>query len=167
MYNYTRWRILGIYNKRAAANTLLFLERAVEKFPSPVQRMQTGRGREFLAVKVQEKLMDYRIKFRPIKPRSPHLNGKVERSQKTDLQEFYSTVSLDDPDLEAKLEKWQFHHNWHRPHGALNGKAPIGKLCGLSDKTPFWDDIEANYDASKERIQEPSYWLDQQLKKLK
>lgn len=28
------------------------------------------------------------IKFRPVKPRSPHLNGKVERSQMTDKIEF-------------------------------------------------------------------------------
>ena len=38
--------------------------------------------------------MAYSIKFRPVKPRSPHLNGKVERSQKTDLEEFYATADL-------------------------------------------------------------------------
>ena len=48
-----------------------------------IQRIQCDRGHEFFAVKVQEKLMKYSIKFRPIKPRSPHLNGKVERSQQT------------------------------------------------------------------------------------
>lgn len=73
----TRWRVLGIYNKRTAANTLLFLERVIEEFPFPIQRIQTDRGREFFGIKVQEKLMEYCIKFRPIKPRSPHLNGKV------------------------------------------------------------------------------------------
>ena len=163
----TRWRILGIYNKRTAANTLLFLDRAIEEFPFPIQRIQTDRGREFFAIKVQEKLMEYCIKFRPIKPHSPHLNGKVERSQKTDMQEFYSTVSLDDPDLENKLKQWQFHYNWHRPSGGLNGKAPIDRLCELSSKTPFWDEVEMNYDVSKERFQEPNYWLDQQIQKLK
>jgi len=163
----TRWRVLGIYNKRTAANTLLFLERVIEEFPFPIQRIQTDRGREFFGIKVQQKLMEYCTKFRPIKPRSPHLNGKVERSQKTDLQEFYSTVSLDDPDLEEKLEQWQFHYNWDRPHGGLNGKAPIDRLHELNSKTPIWDEVEANYDPSRERIQEPNYWLDQQVKKLK
>ncbi len=172
-YQYTaiddcsRWRVLGIYNKRTAANTILFLERVIEEFPFPIQRIQTDRGREFFGTKVQEKLMEYCIKFRPIRPRSPHLNGKVERSQKTDMQEFYSTVNLDDPELEDKLEQWQFHYNWHRPHGALNGRAPIDKLCELSYKTPIWDEVEANYDPSKEHFQEQNYWLDQQLKKLK
>jgi transposase InsO family protein len=145
----------------------LFLDCAIEEFPFPIQRIQTDRGREFFAIKVQKKLMEYCIKFRPIRPRSPHLNGKVERSQKTYLQEFYSTVSLDDPELEAKLEEWQFRYNWHRPHNALNGKAPIDKFCELSAKTPVWHEVEANYNPSKERIQEPNYWLDQQIKKLK
>ncbi len=39
--------------------------------------------------------MQHGIKFRPNKPGSPHLNGKVERSQKTDKSEFYATVDID------------------------------------------------------------------------
>ena len=45
--------------------------------------------------------MEWGIKFRPIRPRSPHLNGKVERVQRTDLEEFYSTVSIKQPDLDV------------------------------------------------------------------
>lgn len=55
--------------------------------------------------------MEYGIKFRPIKPRSPHLNGKVERSQKTDLEEFYAAVDLSSPDLIQKLFDWRCHYN--------------------------------------------------------
>lgn len=64
------------------------MERACEEMPFPIQRIQTDRGNEFFAYKVQELLMEWGIKFRPNKPASPHLNGKVERSQKTDLAEF-------------------------------------------------------------------------------
>jgi len=172
-YQYTaiddcsRWRVLGIYPGRNAINTLLFLERVFEEFPFPIQRIQTDRGREFFAVKVQEKLKEYCIKFRPIKPHSPHLNGKVERSQKTDLQEFYSIVGFDSPDLEDEIEQWQFHYNWHRPHGSLNGKAPIDVVCELNDKTPITDEVTSNYKPTEERIQEQNYKLDLELKKLK
>jgi transposase InsO family protein len=62
----------------------------MEQFPFPIQRIHTGRGLEFFAEKVQQKLMSLGIKFRPNKPGSPHLNGKVEPSQKTDLEEFYA-----------------------------------------------------------------------------
>lgn len=118
----TRFRVLGLYEKRTASNTLLFLERLIEQMPFSIQRIQTDRRKEFFAYKVQEKLMEYSIKFRPIKPGSPHLNGKVERSHRTDLEEFYPTVDLNDPDLEDWQEEWQFYYNWQRPHGSLNGK---------------------------------------------
>lgn len=49
--------------------------------------------------------MTYSIKFRPVRPGSPHLNGKVERSQKTDFDGFYATVDLNSSDLEDKLQK--------------------------------------------------------------
>jgi transposase InsO family protein len=75
------------------ANSLLFLEYLNEEFPFPAQRIQSDRGQEFFGYKFQEKLMEYAIKFRPNKPASPHLNGKVERSQKTDLEEFWSLVT--------------------------------------------------------------------------
>ncbi len=90
--------------------------------PFPIQRLQTDRGLEFFAYKFQEQLKNYAIKFRPIKPRSPHLNGKVERSQRTDLEEFYATVDLKDPLLSDKLDDWQWYYNEFRPHGSLNDK---------------------------------------------
>lgn len=80
----TRYRVLSLYSRRTAANTLDFIDCVIEEMPFPIQRFQTDRGREFFVVKVQERLQEYGIKFRPNKPASPHLNGKVERSQKTD-----------------------------------------------------------------------------------
>jgi hypothetical protein len=47
--------------------------------------------------------MEWGIKFRPTKPGAPHLNGKVECSQRTDLDEFYSTVDLKTQSLELRL----------------------------------------------------------------
>jgi len=73
--------------------------------PFAIQRIQTDRGKEFFAYCFQERLMEYGIKFRPIKPRLPHLNGKVERTQRTDLDEFYSTVDINDPELPTLLSQ--------------------------------------------------------------
>ncbi len=111
--------------------------------------------------------MKQSIKFRPIKPASPHLNGKVERSQKTDIDEFYSTVDLQAPDLQQQLEEWQFFYNWHRPHGSLKGASPIDKICDLADKTPYWAEVYENFDSSKEGYQEQNYRLEMKLKQLK
>jgi transposase InsO family protein len=102
--------------------------------PFPIQRIQADRGREFFADKVQKQLMIYGIKFRPNKSGSPHLNGKVERSQKTDKSEFYPTidvgVGLDELDL--LLSEWQHYYNWERPHSSLKGLTPIEKVTELS-----------------------------------
>jgi hypothetical protein len=134
--------------------------------PFPIQRIQTDRGREFFAIKAQARLMAYGIKFRPVKPASPHLNGKVERSQKTDLQEFYATVDLSDRDLEPRLAEWQHYYNWHRPHGSLGGKTPMDRFFELIEKTPYWDDVDREYDPSKERIQEPNYQIEMALRRM-
>lgn len=55
--------------------------------------------------------MEYGIKFRPNKPRAPHLNGKVERSQRTDKEEFYPTTPLILEELEEKIHQWQHDYN--------------------------------------------------------
>ncbi|MDQ4119991.1 MAG: IS481 family transposase [Acidobacteriota bacterium] len=163
----TRIRCLALFNRRTAANSLIFLEQICEEMPFPIQRIQTDRGREFFAYKFQKKLKEYAIKFRPIKPRSPHLNGKVERSQRTDLEEFYPTVDLKDPDLRQKLADWQDYYNEFRPHGSLGGKTPREKWGELFMQTPYHDEVEAMFDESKERLRLQNYRDDLYCQKLK
>jgi transposase InsO family protein len=133
----TRLRVLGLYPRRTASNAVHFLEhRMIEELPFPIQRVQTDRGGEFFGMVFQEALQNYCIKFRPNRPRAPHLNGKVERSQQTDWVEFYSTVDVEDPSLPERLEEWQFFYNWQRPHSALSGKTPMGNVAVNSWTSP-------------------------------
>ena len=69
--------------RRRPSSTLDVLDAATGEMPFAFQRIQTDRGRAFFATKCQERLLEWGIKVRVIKP--PHLNGKVERSQRTDL----------------------------------------------------------------------------------
>lgn len=163
----TRVRVLAVYPRRTAANSLLFLERVMEEMPFPTQAIQTDRGREFFAYRFQEKLMEYAIKFRPIPPRSPHLNGKVERSQRTDLDEFYPTVDVKSADLPQRLEEWQDHYNQYRSHGALEGRTPWQAWLEKLAVTPFHDEVEAKFDPSSERFRHPDYRMDMQLARQK
>lgn len=163
----TRYRVLRLYKRRTAANTLDFIDAVIEEMPFPIQRIQTDRGREFFAAKVQKKLMSLGIKFRPNKPGSPHLNGKVERSQKTDKTEFYVTVDLSSENLDDLLAEWQHYYNWDRPHGAHKGKTPMERYIELSEDTPLSEDAYADYEPSKERLQEANYKLDLELARLK
>lgn len=163
----TRYRVLRLYSRRTAINTLDFIDCVIEEMPFPIQRIQTDRGREFFAISVQEKLQEYGIKFRPNKPGSPHLNGKVERSQKTDKTEFYATVNLKSDDLDELLAEWQHYYNWERPHSAHNGKSPMEKYFEVSEQTPFTDEVESLYEPMNEHIQEQNYRLELELRKLK
>jgi len=60
-----------------------------------------------------------------IKPKSPQLNGKVERSYRTDQEEFYQLLSYtDDVDLNKKMEAWENFYNFNRPHKSHGGLTP-------------------------------------------
>ena len=99
---------------------------------------------------------------------SPHLNGKVERSQKTDLEEFYAIADLSDFEkLREELSTWQFFYNWQRPHGSLGGKCPSEIVAKLSEKTPLWGAVVKNYNIKNERIQIANYQADLAMRKLK
>lgn len=164
----TRFRVLGIYPRRTAANSVDFLEsRMLEEFPFPIQRIQTDRGGEFFGLEFQKAMKRNLIKFRPVRPRSPHLNGKVERSQATDKIEFYPTVDLRSENLPDLLEEWQFDYNWHRPHSSLGGKTPLERFCELIDETPLTNDVQNRYDPSKEAAQERDYRVEMIRRKLK
>jgi transposase InsO family protein len=156
LYQYTavddcsRFLVVALYPRRKAAHTLDFIDRVIEQMPFPIQRFQTDNGREFTAYKVQDLLLEWGIKFRPIRPAAPHLNGKVERVQKTVLDEFYPTVDLHDVALPDELETWQFYYNWQRMHGSL-GKIPIERCTELAAKTPFTREVCEAFDENRER----------------
>lgn len=163
----TRYKVLSLYKRRTAENTLLFLDEVMDRMPFPIQRIQTDRGQEFFAYEVQQRLKEYGIKFRPIKPASPHLNGKVERSQRTDLDEFYSSIDIKRHDLAEELGYWEFYYNWHRPHSSLQGKTPNEKYTELMHDTPLHEEVSKNYNPSKERIIPQAYNRDYAVKMLK
>lgn len=155
----TRYQVVRLYPSRTAANTLLFLECVVDEMPFPVQRIQTDRGTEFTAYKVQDRLLESGIKFRPVRPASPHLNGKVERAQRTDLDEFYSLIDMSNrkiEELDPKLAEWQHYYNWERVHGSI-GKPPIDKWLELMYKTPIHEEVSTNFDPAKEAARVGNY----------
>ena len=93
--------------------------------------IRTDGGHEFQA-KFHWHVEDRGMKHVYIKPRSPQLNGKVERSHRTDHKEFYQLLTYtDDVDLKKKLEAWEQFYNLNRPHAAHDGKTPYEVLRSL------------------------------------
>jgi len=116
-----------------------FFYEVIDSFGFPIQCIQTDWGTEFYNDLFQEELMSHFIKFRPIKFRSPHLNGKIDRSQKTDKAEFYSLLNLRDMSLvlELLLADWEHFYNHKRPHASLKGKTPYEHYLELKEQIPI------------------------------
>ena len=120
----TRIRALQIYPKHNQDCAIKFVDYVIEKFPFRISMVRTDRGHEF-QVRFHCHVEDLGIQHVYIKPRSPQLNGKVERSHLTDQREFYQLLTYtDDVDLNSKLEAWESFYNYDRPHMSHEGKTP-------------------------------------------
>lgn len=156
----SRFRVLGLCPRRSGQYTVAFLDRVMEDMLCPIQRIQTDRGTEFLAQCVQTWLRENFIKLRPVPPRSPHLNGQVDRSQLTDLQEFWAKRA--NPSLlDAQALEWgQFDYNGRRAHGALSGTTPVEYLAEQADVIPDREMVAAAYEPSTEPLRFSHFKVD-------
>ena len=124
----TRVRALKIYKRHTQANAIDFINYVVKKFPFRIRTIRSDRGHEFQAL-FHWHVADQGMEHVYIKPRTPQLNGKVERSHRTDKDEFYQLLTYrDDVDLKKKLAAWEKFYHYDRPHGAHKGKTPYEAL---------------------------------------
>lgn len=69
-------------------------------------------------------------------PRSPKLNGAVERAHRTHNEEFYQVTpeSWSVPALNRQLQAWEQTYNCVRPHQALGYLTPQQFVTGWQSK---------------------------------
>jgi transposase len=84
----TRIRVLKIYKKHTQKNAIDFMDHVIEKLPFRIHTIRTDNGHEFQS-QFHWHVIDLGINHVYIKPRTPRLNGKVERSHLIDDREFY------------------------------------------------------------------------------
>ena len=127
----TRIRILKIYERNDQKTAIQFIDYVLEKLPFQVDAVQTDNGSEFKGA-FHWHVLDRGINHIRIKPATPRLNGKVERSHRIDAEEFYRMldgVVIDDTGLfNDKLQEWENFYNFNRPHGGLGGQTPYERL---------------------------------------
>ncbi len=127
----TRLRVLKIYSRLNQKTAIEFVDYVLEKLPFRAQLIQTDNGAEFGTI-FHWHVLDKGIRHLYIKPATPRLNGKVERSHRIDADEFYRMldgVVIDDAKVfNAKLLEWEHFYNFERPHGALGGQTPYERL---------------------------------------
>ena len=122
----SRWNTVSVYS-RATANTAAdFLDALEKRMPFPVKAIQVDGGAEFEAI-FEEECQKRGIKLFVLPPRSPKLNGGVERAHRTHTEEFYEVTdsSFDLLELREELLEWEQVYNTVRPHQALGYLTPL------------------------------------------
>lgn len=87
----TQIRALKVYRHYNQQNAINFIDYVIEKFPFCIHTIRTNHCHEFRA-KLHWQGEDKGIRYVYIKPRTPQLNEKVERSLRTDQEKFYQLL---------------------------------------------------------------------------
>jgi transposase InsO family protein len=122
----SRWNVVGVYQRATATNAAYFLDVLEQRMPFRVKAIQVDGGSEFEAI-FETECQRRGIKLFVLPPRSPKLNGAVERAHRTHTEEFYEVTdsTFDIAELAAELLKWERIYNTIRPHQALNYLTPL------------------------------------------
>jgi len=149
----TRIKYKRLYPGVSPAYTVDFLEHAVRFFAPAFtfQCIQTDNGMEFVydqlpqtkedtLTAVQRWLADNGNRHGRIPSRSPHLNGRIERSHGVDKNRYkqLTTNSHQKAELQAFLVEDCLDYNFYRPHSMLRMLTPmeyLQSLDGFADAT--------------------------------
>ena len=84
----SRWDVLEIYSQATATTATRFLAALQARSPFVIRAIQVDGGSEFMAG-FEEACRERGIRLFVLPPRSPKLNGCVERANRTHTEEFY------------------------------------------------------------------------------
>ncbi|MXZ38881.1 MAG: transposase family protein [Holophagales bacterium] len=112
-------------SRATAASAKRFLDRLIEQAPFEVRAIQVDGGSESMA-DFENACDDRDIELCVLPPRSPQLNGRVERLHATYRHELYGSYNLPHriESLNRCLDDFNYHFNRQRPHQALGGLTP-------------------------------------------
>jgi putative transposase len=134
----SRWDVIEARSRATAHTAMEFIETLQRRMPFPVRTVQVDGGSEFYA-EFEQECQRRGIRLFVLPPKSPKLNGSVERAQRTHTEEFYEVYecSWTVPELNQELRQWERIYNCVRPHQALGYKTPLQFLKdnGIVDAT--------------------------------
>jgi transposase InsO family protein len=109
-----------------------FLRRAQAFYAShgiPIQRVLTDNGPGYISGLFAAALATTGATHKRTRPYRPQTNGKVERFNRTLLNEWaYVQVYTSNQQRAAALDDWVHLYNHHRAHTALGGLPPISRV---------------------------------------
>jgi putative transposase len=122
----SRWDVLQAHTRATAFTAAQFLDTLQHRMPFPIRAVQVDGGSEF-AAQFEQACQQRGLHLFVLPPRSPKLNGAVERANRTHTEEFYQVVScsLEMKKLNRELRQWEKIYNTVRPHQALGYLTPL------------------------------------------
>ncbi|MBA3450949.1 MAG: transposase [Chloroflexia bacterium] len=128
----SRYSVVGVRARATAATATDFLDELAARMPVPVRAIQVDGGSEFMA-EFEAACQERGLPLFVLPPRSPKLNGHVERANRTHRNEFWELYDGDLalPPLQAALRAWEETYNHVRPHQALGYLTPAEYLAAL------------------------------------
>lgn len=100
-----------------------------------VERVLTDNGSCYRSRDFAQVLAGAGVAHRRTRPYRPQTNGKVERFNLTLKWGWaYARPYETNDSRTAELEHWLHHYNYHRPHMALSGRAPITAVNNVPGK---------------------------------
>lgn len=110
----------------------------------PLVEVVTDGGPEYYGLAWRRTCARLGVRWRKLPPRSPNLNGFVERFQGTVLHQHYRTAFryryyTDVPTIDADLAAWVRYYNFQRPHRGyrLNGRRPADLFYATRPDLPI------------------------------
>ena len=121
----SRWDVVEASSRATASSATHFINSIIERMPFKVKAIQVDGGSEFQSI-FEETCQQLGIRLFVLPPRSPKLNGHVERAHRTHMEEFYEVTDsdFDIQSLNAALRNWEMVYNTIRPHQALGYLTP-------------------------------------------
>jgi putative transposase len=122
----SRWDVVEARSRATAHTAMEFIETIQRRMPFAVRAIQVDGGSEFYA-EFEQECQRRGIRLFVLPPKSPKLNGAVERAHRTHREEFYEVYecSWNVPELNQELRQWEHIYNCVRPHQALGYKTPL------------------------------------------
>ena len=162
---YTRLAYSEALDDETAATALAFWARARTFFAGhgiTVERVLTDNGSAYRSHAWRTEHQRLGIRHARTRVRRPQTNGKVERLNRTLLEEWaYKRLYTSETARRTALSAWLHHYNHHRPHTALGNLPPITRCTNVSGQyssawwttssrtstaSPSWSSATPTYD---------------------
>jgi transposase InsO family protein len=117
-----------------AAGCLVRTVRGLQRLGLRVAAVMTDNGACYRSRRFAATCRQLEIRHLFTRPYTPRTNGKAERFIKTSLLEWaYVRLYRHSEERTRALAAWLHHYNWHRPHTATGGQAPITRVVAADN----------------------------------